>query len=64
MGSHLVNEVERCLGEGCRGKYGGGGRSKCTPGLSNQMIVQPCSFAGTRRSLMVGVGLGWGRWGW
>ena len=58
MGSLLVNEVARCLGEGCRGKYGGGGRSNCTPGLSNRMIVQPCSVAGTRMSLMVGVGLG------
>ena len=28
------------------------------PGLSNRMIVQPCSVAGTRMSLMVGMGLG------
>ena len=35
-----------------------GGRSNCMPGLSNRMILQPCSFAGTGGSLMVGVGSG------
>jgi hypothetical protein len=38
---------------------------ECVPGLSNRMIVQPCLFAGTCRSLMLGwgeVGCGGGGW--
>ena len=59
MGSLLVNEVERCLGEGCRGKYGGGRAFEL-----HAWAVQPndCATLLVRRhsyELMVGVGL-WG----